>query len=189
MSRVQDDAPGLDVEMRRRILTLIIRYPGLHLREIQRRVASSVHLVEHHLNVLERLALVVSQEERGYRRFFPAQGKRAPLDARDRVWLGLLRQSVPLGIALHLLDKETALHGELAAIVPVTKSTLSYHLKGMEQASLITRDPTKAIRLADPQRVLGILRAYHPTPDLIASWGDMWASIVGTLEPDAGEHG
>lgn len=170
--------------MRRRILQTVNRYPGLHLREIQRRVESSVHLVEYHLNVLERLALVASHQEGGYRRFFPAQGDRAPLDARERAWLGLLRQSVPLGVALYLLDAGSALHGELADIVPITKSTLTYHLKNMDKAGLIARDAAKRVRLADSERVLAILRAYRPTPDLIAAWGEMWTEIVGAIQAD-----
>ena len=177
----------MDVGMRQRILTTINRYPGLHLREIQRRIGSSVHLIEHHVNVLERQGLATSRDEGGYRRFFPANGPRSALDDRERVWLGILRQNVPLGIALHLLDKGSALHGEIADIVPVTKSTLTYHLKNMERVGLITRDGSRAIRLVEGERVLAILRAYHPTPDLIASWGEMWADIVGSLH-DAGRE-
>lgn len=170
--------------MRRRILQTIDRFPGLHLREIQRRVESSVHLVEYHLNVLERLELVTSREEKGHRRFFPARGKRDDLTETERGWLALLRQRVPLGVALHLLDRGESTHGEIADLVPVTKSTLTYHLKNMEKAGLVTRDPSKHIRLADPPRVLGILRAYRPTPDLLASWAEMWTTIVGATRDD-----
>lgn len=185
MTRVAPaDVPGTDVEMRRRVLQHVNRYPGLHLREIQRRVGSSVHLVEYHLNVLERLGLVASQEEGGYRRFFPAQGERATPDAKDRAWLGLLRQSVPLGVALYLLDKPGATHGEISDVVPVTKSTLTYHLKNMLRAGLVTRDAARALRLADAARVLVLLRTHRPTPDLIAAWGEMWNDIVGTLQTE-----
>lgn len=180
----REDPQGTDVEMRRRILQLVNRYPGLHLREIQRRAESSVHLVEYHLNVLERLGLVTSREEACYRRFFPAQGEHAALGDQERAWLALLRQSVPLGVTLYLLDKESAFHGDLADVVPITKSTLTYHLKNMERGGLITRDHNKRIRLADPARVLAILRAYRPTPDLLASWAEMWTSIMGSTQAD-----
>lgn len=182
-----EEPRGTDVEMRRRILQAINRYPGLHLREIQRRVESSVHLVEYHLNMLERLRLATSHEEGGYRRFFPATGPRSALDERERAWLSLLRQNVPLGVTLYLLDAGTALHKELADVVPITKSTLTYHLKNMERAGLITREAGKVIRLTEPERVLAILRSYRPTPDLIASWGDMWVSIVRALDDHEGD--
>jgi predicted transcriptional regulator len=178
--------------MRRRILSLVNQYPGLHLRELQRRAQTSAMLVEYHLNVLERLALVTSQEEGGYRRFFPARDAKVPLGKVEKVWLGLLRQPVPLGIALYLVENPLAPHKDLADIVPVTKSTLTYHLKNMEAAGLITREPPgvgRAFRLADVEKVLSLLRAYKPTPDLVAAYGDMWDQIFGALgskplEPD-----
>ena len=185
---MRPDAQGTDVETRRRILQLVNQYPGLHLREVQRRVKSSVHLVEYHLNVLERLSLVESHEEGGYRRFFPAQGGRAGLTPQERSWLSLLRQNVPLGVTLYLLDRTRATHGELADVVPVTKSTLTYHLKNMERAGLVAREPSKALRLARPDEVLAILRAHRPTPDLVAAWGEMWADIVGSLQADDDER-
>ncbi len=175
------EPPPEDVETRRRVLQLVNRYPGLHLREIQRRASANVHLVEYHLNVLERLGLVASREERGYRRIFPATGEAASLTEADRAWLSLLRRSVPLGVVLHLLERGAATHGELAALVPVTGSTLSYHLKSLERAGLVARDAAKEVRLVDPERVRALLRAYHPTPDLIAAWGEMWSDIAGAV--------
>lgn len=177
-----------DVDMRRRILALVHDYPGLHLRELQRRAETSATLVEYHLNVLERLSLVTSTEEGGYRRFFPARGARTPLGKTEKSWLGLLRQQVPFGITLHLLEHGSAIHKDLVAVVTVTKSTLTYHLKNMEALRLVERDPPvtgRLFRLSNPEIVLALLRAYAPTPDLVASYGDMWAQIFGALEAPA----
>ena len=178
--------------MRRRILSLVNQYPGLHLRELQRRAQTSAMLVEYHLNVLERLGLVTSQEEGGYRRFFPARDAKVPLGRTEKQWLGLLRQPVPLGIALFLIENPGAAHKDIADVVPVTKSTLTYHLKNMESAGLVVREPLgvgREFRLQDAEKVLALLRAYQPTPDLVAAYGDMWAQIfgaLGTQEPDEG---
>jgi predicted transcriptional regulator len=170
--------------MRRRILSLVNQYPGLHLRELQRRALTSAMLVEYHLNVLERLGLVTSQEEGGYRRFFPAKDARLPLGKTEKVWLGLLRQPVPLGIALYLVENPLAAHKDLADVVPVTKSTLTYHLKNMESAGLVVREPPvggRAFKLADAEKVLALLRAYRPTPDMVAAYGEMWDQIFGSI--------
>lgn len=173
---------GSDVEMRRRILNLVNQYAGLHLRELQRRAGTSAMLVEYHLNVLERLGLVTSTEEGGYRRFFPAKDPKIPLGRVEKAWLGILRQPVPLGIALHLIENPGAQHKELAEVVPVTKSTLTYHLKNMETAGLLRREPPgvgREFHLVDRDKVLGILRAYGPTPDMVAAYGEMWDEIFG----------
>lgn len=178
---------GTDVEMRRRILSLVNQYPGLHLRELQRRALTSAMLVEYHLNVLERWGLVTSHEEGGYRRFFPARDAKLPLGKTEKVWLGLLRQPVPLGIALYLIETPLAPHKELADVVPVTKSTLTYHLKNMEAAGLIAREPPgggRAFRLVDAEKVLALLRAYRPTPDMVAAYGEMWDQIFGAIGGD-----
>lgn len=184
-----DPPAATDVDMRRRILGLVNQYAGLHLRELQRRALTSAALVEYHLNALERLGLVTSTEDGGYRRFFPAREARVPLGRVEKEWLGILRQGVPLGIALYLVEHESAAHKELADIVPVTKSTLTYHLKNMEAVALVVRDPPlgRSFRLADRERVLALLRAYNPTPDMIATYGSMWDEIFGvTRTPDDG---
>lgn len=180
------DPQGTDVEMRRRILEFVNQYPGLHLRELQRRAQTSAMLVEYHLNVLERLGLVTSLEEGGYRRFFPARDAKVPLGKTEKMWLGMLRQPVPLGIALFLLENPGATHKMLADIVPVTKSTLTYHLKNMEAGGLILRDPPggREFRLQDAQRVLALLRAYSPTPDMVSAYGQMWDQIFGAALGD-----
>jgi predicted transcriptional regulator len=181
----------LDVDMRRRVLGIVNAYPGLHLRGIQRRAATSAMLVEYHLNVLERLSLVVSHQEGGYRRFFPVDQGRMPLNRWEKRWLSLLRQRVPLGVVLYLVENAPAAHKDIAAVVPVTKGTLTYHLKNMESAGLVERDPPRegrAFRLADRERVLDILRAYHPTPDLTSAYGDMWAQIFDSGHEDDEEE-
>lgn len=182
---------GTDVEMRRRILSLVNKYPGLHLRELQRRASTSAMLVEYHLNVLERVGLVTSQDEGGYRRFFPAKDAKLPLGKTEKVWLGQLRQPVPLGIALHLVETPLAAHKDLADVVPVTKSTLTYHLKGMEASGLVVREPPgtgRAFRLADAAKVLALLRAYRPTPDMVAAYGEMWDQIFGAVGRAGGDE-
>ena len=183
------EAEATDVDMRGRILRLVNQYPGLHLRELQRRAHTSAALVEYHLNALERLGLITSQEEGGYRRFFPTRHVAAPLGRMEKQWLGLLRQAVPLGIALYLLEHPSAAHKTLADVVPVTKSTLTYHLKNMEAVGLVVREPPmgRAFRLAERERVLALLRAFRPTPDLVSAYGSMWDQIFGSIGRSAQE--
>lgn len=179
-----DRAGQEDVETRRRILATVSRYPGLHLREIQRNVSTSARLAEYHLNRLEDLDLVTSIQEGGYRRFFPTQQERGALSRAEKSWLGLLRQEVPLGVTLHLLEHGTARHGELLEVVDVSKSTLSHHLKKMQESGLVERRPPgtgRRLALADRDRVLALLRAHRPVPDLVSAYGRMWEAIFGVL--------
>ena len=78
--------PQDDAHMRRRILLAVEEYPGLHLRAIQRRLSTSAMLAEYHLNVLEKLGLITSNLERGYRCFFPVRAGPLTLDPTDKKW-------------------------------------------------------------------------------------------------------
>ena len=48
---------GQEADLRRRILLIVEQYPGLHLREIQRRAGTSAMLAEYHLNILEKMGV------------------------------------------------------------------------------------------------------------------------------------
>jgi DNA-binding transcriptional regulator GbsR (MarR family)/DNA-binding transcriptional ArsR family regulator len=176
--------PHDDAEMRRRILLTVEAYPGLHLRAIQRRARTSAMLAEYHLNVLENLGLITSHIERGYRRFFPVRTGPLHLDATDKRWLGLLRRPPVLGITLLLLEKSPLAAVALAELSGMPLSTSLYQLKQMQAAGLIGQEReagrTKVV-LADRARVLEILRAYRPTPDVLTRYAELWSRVFQTM--------
>ena len=178
---VKPDEPT-DVDTRRRILELVRQYPGLHLREIQRQVTTSAMLAEYHLNLLEEWGLVVSVAEKNYRRFFPTSELPGALSAEEKSALGLLRQTVPLGIILLLLERGDLNHGQIASLLNLSKSTLTYHLKRLEAAGIVGRaESGRAFRLQEEDRILFLLRNYRLTPDLIDAYAGLWADVLGLL--------
>lgn len=179
-----DEAP-IDLTVRQRVYEIVTRYPGLHLREIMRRVGTSSALAEYHLNVLEKHGLVTSTEERGYRRFYPARSPRTPLSREDKRFLGLVRHPIALGIVLYLLERGRASHKDITDVVTVTKSTVTYHLKNLQEASVVARNiEDRTFSLADAERARQLLAAYGPTPDLIEEYGRMWEEIFRGFRPD-----
>lgn len=184
----ETDLPLGSVEMRRRVLALVERYPGLHLREIQRRAQTSAMLAEYHLNILEKMGLVTSHEEKGYRNFFPVHQAPLQLDATDKRWLALMRRPVVLGMVLSLLETGPSRPLELARVASLPASTALYQIKTMRNAGLLVqgdeRGPTY-VRLADPNRVLELLRAYHPLPDALSEFASMWSRAIETFQQPA----
>jgi len=166
----------LELENRRRAYELVAVSPGLHMREIARRLDVDVRTAEYHLRQLEKHGLATGMEEGGFRRFFPrtADGRKTEVvDARDKPLLGTLRRRVPLYVSLVLLTRDGATHGEPAQEAGVSPSTLSYHLERMERAGLLARRDGRYV-LREPERIARLLYAHRPTQDLIDRFVDLW---------------
>lgn len=75
--------------------------PGLHLRELQRRLeVSSMGNLEYHIQMLEKLKLIVEKTEGGYKRYYPVHGA-----VKNKELLALLRQKMPRRIVILIIEK------------------------------------------------------------------------------------
>ena len=102
----------LDLQMRREIYDFILKNPGLHERELSRRIEMPKTTLRYHINYLMKYDLVVIKPDGGYSRFYVTQ----KVGKRDKEILNLLRQETPRKIVIMLLtpgpgdifiDKET----------------------------------------------------------------------------------
>lgn len=89
----------LELETRREIFNLILKYPGLHLRELSRRTDLSLSGLRHHLNYLIKQEYVVTKSDQRYTRYYASK----EVGRRDQIWLNILRQEVPRKIVLLLI--------------------------------------------------------------------------------------
>jgi predicted transcriptional regulator len=174
----------LELETRREIYDLVRRMPGLHMREIQRQMDMSIALTEYHLHQLERAGLVTSITEEGYRRYYPARAERggtvAGLSGDDRRMVAVLRQPIPLMATLFLMGRESATHTEIGESLDVSPSKLSFHMKKLVRTGLVRRLPRSEGRgyaVIDRDRVLRLLIAYRPTPDLLDEVQELWEAL------------
>lgn len=159
------------LRIRKRLIQLIEEFPGLHLREIARQANMSEALALYHLDQLEEAGAVESRTEEQFRRFFPAE---APsIEERDRDLMALLRQRVPLQIALYLLDVEDATHGEITKQLQLAKSTVSYHLDKLTKADFVVQEDGR-IRLREPRRVERLLLRWEPPRSLTDRFTTLW---------------
>ena len=184
----------LELENRRRVYEVTQTYPGLHMRALQRKLGMSIGLIEYHLNALEKHGLVTSVSEGGYKRFFPsttAAGAGSPQDGRERRLLGVLRQRIPLKVALILLETSRATLKEISDRLVLSPSLASYHLKKLLAAEIVTNQPvgdSRGYSLFDANRVAQLLVANAPPPDLLEEFAEMWegfASRQGPQRPPA----
>lgn len=170
----------MEGDLRSRILHLVERFPGLHLRDIQRRSECSPMLAEYHLNVLERLELITSTHEGRYRHFFPKRHEAMSLDRTDRRWLAMLRRPPVLAMVLALLEDGDVRPMALAKTLDLASSTASYQIRVAKKAGLlmtVSVDGVDRIRVADRARIVELLQAYHPTPDLMTDYAALWSRV------------
>ena len=180
----------LELETRRAIYNLVLAQPGLHLREIQRRLGMHINLVEYHIHHLIASELVMSVEQGGYNRFFPSQaagtGERVDtLTSRDKRVLGLMRQPMPLRIMVYLLAAGTALHKDVCEHLGCAPSTLTYHMKKLVRAEVVvqkTAGEGKGYHLADRRGVARLLMLYRPAPfDQVDAFTELWLDLSQEL--------
>lgn len=177
MSKGKDAPPTI----RLKVHEAVLRYPGIHVRGLERHVHASAPLVQYHLRRLVEEGFVEAHEQGGYTRYYPTdKARQLRVTDRDLPLVGLLREEVPLHVVLILLDHGPQTHAQLVERLGMAKSTVSYHLAKLAEAGIVERDPgTAKVRLADRDRIHALLLAYRPTPDLLGAFADLWGDLYG----------
>ena len=88
------------IETRQEIYNFISNHPGLHLREISRKLNIPVSTLAYHLRYLKKKELIVVKNNQRYARYFVKER----ISMRDKEIFDLLRQDVPRRIILSLLS-------------------------------------------------------------------------------------
>lgn len=130
-------APSLAPDTRRRILELLTECPGLHLREIARRLEVPIGTALHHLDRLHSAGQLVPRRDGRYKRFFPP----ATVDRRDRDAISTLRRATPLRIVHALLAEGPLTQRQLVERLALSRSTLSPQLARLTLNGLLVRHP------------------------------------------------
>ncbi len=174
----------LELDSRRRIFEFLQEYPGLHLRELERQLGMDVRALKYHLDFLERNEAITSLMQEGYLRYYPRQWDegffRERIGASEKRALGLLRQRMPLHLALLLIERGEMTSEDLHRQAGIAASTLSYQMKKLTQLRLVesrTSGRRKVYRVADPQALVQFLLRYRPPRDLIEDFLDLWENI------------
>lgn len=176
----------LELETRRRIYQHVQKFPGAHMREIGREVEIPMGTLEYHLHYLVKADLLTTRQDARYTRYF-ATGE---LSRRDKDVLALLRQKVPRQIAAHLLLEPGSSHGALLAKFALAPSTLSFHLKKLVAAGIVSQEKSgreNLYHVVEPELVSRVLVQHKESffDDVIDRFAEVWQG----LEPRAPEDG
>lgn len=156
--------PDVTEGPREDILSCVREHPGIHLRGVERRTELPLGQVLYHLDRLERMGLVASHRDSGFRRYFSADA----ISRVEKPILSALRHDVPRRLVLALLERPGLPHKTLQALAGVAGSTLSFHLQRLVASGVLRREREGASRLytlADPDLALRELASYRASFD------------------------
>lgn len=103
----------------------------------------------------------------GYKCCYPSVSETAhgPIPEAEKMVLAFLRQPLPRALLLHLYLEGPSAPADLMTALDTSGPNLSYYLKRLERAGLLTRQGqggTRRVHLADAKLVHQVLLEYPP---------------------------
>ncbi|MFQ6013053.1 MAG: ArsR family transcriptional regulator [Thermoplasmata archaeon] len=165
-----------------RVQDLIRSYPGLHLREVARRLDLDVRAANHHLERLAKDGSLTVRYFGKHKRYFPRRGKDKGeiVDRRDKVVLAQLRNPVRLALVVHLMALGPSRLRDVSQRAGITPSRASFHLRKLERGGVVrqTTGTVRLYRVEKAEQLQNLLRRFPPMPDLVDDFVDLWKTLT-----------
>ncbi len=126
----------VEITTRRKIYEEIVMNPGLHFRELQKRLDMPLGMLEYHLNVLEKEGVIVSKMDGKYKRYFA----NTSMNREERKIMGSLRSEIQRKIVIFLIENGKSRHSDIASGINITPSTLSYHISKLVKNGIVGKE-------------------------------------------------
>ena len=168
-------ANELDLETRREIFELISEVPGLHFRELLRRLDISSGNLNYQLSYLTKHDLLVSIADGNLKRYY-AVGK---VKGKEKRILACLRNETSRGLVLFLLLNPNTQFNELSQNFDLAPSKLAYHLKKLVEKDIIEKKKegrTTHYKVKDEDAIANVLISYRPSflDSIVESFLESW---------------
>ncbi|HEV8360400.1 MAG TPA: helix-turn-helix domain-containing protein [Candidatus Thermoplasmatota archaeon] len=124
----------LEHTFRHEMVALVRADPGLHLREIARRLDTTTSNAAYHLRVLQKHGLVRGEHVNGKLVFVPAAGRE---EQRRHVAGALLHARTRASIVAELSARPGASQSALATLTHQRQSAVAWHLRQLVAAGLV----------------------------------------------------
>jgi predicted transcriptional regulator len=165
----------MDLESRRQIFELITDFPGLHFREILRRLDISSGNLNYHLNYLIKHEVLVTITDGNLKRYYLV-GK---IKGQEKRILACLRNETARGLVLFLLLNPNTQFNEIAKHFDLTPSKLAYHLNKLRKKNIVEKERKGRITMytvSNEEAVANVLITYRPSfmDDLIEKFIESW---------------
>jgi len=125
----------LDLETRKKIYECIIKSPGLHFREVQRRTNLATGTLDYHLHFLHKNGLIRAEKSGRFTRYYASE---VAYDEQEKSLLSILRQGHARRIIIHLLQSKKSNASKISESTGLSPSNLSWYLKLLEEKGIIS---------------------------------------------------
>lgn len=165
-----------ELETRKRVYDQIRKSPGIHFRELERRLELVVGNLQYHIHYLEKKNLIRAQTDGDYVRYF---ARDMSLNEIDRKILSLLRRAGCRHILIQLLNNPDLNNKQLSQALDLSTSTISWNLNLLIKAGIIERKKIgreSNFTIVDPSAVCKLLICYRESflDTLVDGFIEMW---------------
>jgi predicted transcriptional regulator len=176
--------PAMDHELltlsrRKMIFQQISKYPGTYLREMEKTLSLSLGDLQYHLQQLEKANLISSHDDGRRKRYFV----KAEVNYFDREVLSFVKIRTSRNIIIFLLLHPDSSFKETLGQFHFTKGALSFHLKKLLHANIITktkREKETIYRIKDENAISQVLITYQSgiIDETVSGFIDVWTKIL-----------
>ncbi len=164
---------------RDRIYSTIVKNPGLHFREVQRRTNIANGAMQYHLDYLKKKNFIREEKEGKFSRFYALQ-----TDVRDTKLMNLLRQDSVRKIVLFLMQKRRATLPVISKNVGLGLSTTSFHMQKLLSSKIVLQKTIRGkiyFNLGDKDSIMGLFVEYKKSflDELVDNFVELWEKEVG----------
>ncbi|VVC00073.1 Winged helix-turn-helix DNA-binding protein [uncultured archaeon] len=168
---------ALRLEVRRRIYGTIQQNPGLHFREIQRRVGIATGALQYHLEYLVKKHLVRPEKDAKFLRYYLIRE-----EFKETGLMGLLRQESMRKIIVFLMQRRFANNTTISSAIALSPSTTSWHLEKLADSQIVDRKKRGRktyYSLIDKDKVASLLVGYKSSflDEMVDNFVEVWEEI------------
>jgi predicted transcriptional regulator len=153
---------GIGGNSRLTIKLLVLRSPGVHLRELQRLLGMSFNSTRYHVDKLTKTGEIVRFEEGGYSRLYPRG-----TTEEERTLFVVIRSETDRRILSNLAADLILSNKQLCDQTSLAKSTISEHLADLVRMGIVKAreiaGSSFVYELEQPERIRLLLRSLNPS--------------------------
>lgn len=147
----------LDLEIRKKIYDCIQKSPGLHFRELQRRINIAVGSLDYHLHFMHKNGLIKIEKDGSFNRYYTYTKN---WDESEKNLLSLLRQRPIRQIVMFLYEHTKANPQLISEGTGISMSSVSFYMKKLSDINIISQDRNGKYRfykIIDKKKILELL--------------------------------